>query len=265
MTSTTHVSAIDDDVSRSRAAEGSGGRPHVERNRLLRALPAEEYELLLPHIDRVDVPVLELLVDANTPPTHVMFPETGVISIVNRFADGSEVEVGTIGNEGMAGLNVVLGGEALPSITLMEIPGRIARVPADVVAQLVAERPAMQRLFNRYAQAFLIQVGQTAACNRAHEISGRCARWMCMSHDRMGGADHYLLTQHVLAQMLGVRRAGVTVAAGALQKRGLIRYSRGKITVLDRPGLERAACECYGIVKEHFDRLLGDDVHPRPA
>jgi len=236
----------------------SVAEPRADRNRLLRALPDEEFDLLLPHMERLEVPLLAVLNAPNTPFDHVFFPETGVISIVNELAGGDVVEAGTIGNEGMAGISVVLEGEMVPSTVTMQIPGELVRVPAPVVADLLQERPALRRLLHRYAHAFLIQVAQTAACNRAHDITQRCARWMLMTHDRMLGAEHFLLTQEVLSQMLGVRRAGVTVAAGALQEAGLIRYRRGKVTVLDRDGLERASCECYGIVRAHFDRLLGE-------
>jgi CRP-like cAMP-binding protein len=228
-----------------------------QANLILRALPADALASLEPHMERVEVPLLEVLAREGEPYEYVYFPETGVISIVNKLADGTEVEVGTIGNEGMAGLHVVLGASSIPSLTLMEVPGTAVRIPTTVFRAIADERPEVLRLVQRYAQAFLVQVAQTAACNRAHEIYARCARWMCMAHDRMGGATHFLLAQHVLAQMLGVRRAGVTVAAGALQKKGYIRYSRGKITILDREGLESVACECYGIVKREYERLLG--------
>jgi CRP-like cAMP-binding protein len=250
--STAHPRTPEDATSPSSAVEDS-----AQPNRLLRAFPADAIAQLEPQMERIDVPLLEVLAEPGVPYEHVFFPETGVISLVNRLADGSEVEVGTIGNEGMAGLNVVLDSASIPSVTLMEIPGEVIRVPVTALVALTEEYPEVRRLLLRYVQAFMIQVGQTAACNRAHEIYGRCARWMCMSHDRMGGAQQFMLTQHVLSQMLGVRRAGVTVAAGQLQRAGFIKYSRGRITILDRPGLESAACECYGIVKREFDRLLG--------
>ena len=239
------------------AAPASFVEETTQPNLLLRAMPAEALAALEPHMERMVVSLLEVLADSGKPHEHVYFPETGVISIVNRFEDGTEVEVGTIGNEGMSGLNVILGADAIPGVTMMEVPGTAVRVPVSVMKAVADEHPEVLRLLHRYAQAFIVQVGQTAACNRAHEIYGRCARWMCMAHDRMGGAPQFLLAQHVLAQMLGVRRAGVTVAAGALQKKGYIRYSRGKITILDREGLESAACPCYRIVKREYDRLLG--------
>lgn len=239
------------------ASPSSGTGEPARRNRLLCAMPSDVLARLEPHMERRDVALLELLGEPGVPFTHVFFPETGVISIVNKLADGSEVEVGTIGNEGMAGLNVILDSPSIPSLTLMEIPGELVRVPVEIIVAVAEELPEVRRLLHRYSQAFMIQIAQTAACNRAHEIYERCARWMCMAHDRMGGAPQFLLTQHVLSQMLGVRRAGVTVAAGLLQKAGLIRYSRGRITVLDRAGLEEASCECYETVKREFDRLLG--------
>ena len=249
---TAHPRTQEDETSPSTTVEDSP-RP----NRLLRALPAAVIARIEPHMERIDVPLLEVLAEPGQPFEHVFFPETGVISLVNKLADGSEVEVGTIGNEGMAGLNVVLDSPSLPVITLMEIPGEVVRLPVTTMVTVVEEYPEVRRLLLRYAQAFMIQVAQTAACNRVHEIYGRCARWMCMSHDRMGGQPQFMLTQHVLSQMLGVRRAGVTVAAGQLQRAGFIRYSRGRITILDREGLEGAACECYGVVKREFERLLG--------
>lgn len=227
------------------------------RNRLLSALPADVLTALEPHFEHVEIELLRVLVDANARFTHVFFPLTGVISIVSQMTDGSTVEVGTVGNEGFAGVSVVLEGDSVPNTTLMQIPGEVVVLPAPLLAGLAEERPALRRLLHRYAHAYHIQVAQTAACNRAHDITERCARWLLMTHDRMGGAEEYALTQEVLAAMLGVRRAGVTVAAGILQKAGFIRYSRGRITILDRAGLEAASCECYGVVKAQFDRLLG--------
>jgi CRP-like cAMP-binding protein len=173
------------------------------------------------------------------------------------MADGSAVEVGTVGREGLVGLVIVLGGAASPTVTLCQIPGTARRITAERLAEAVEARPALRRLLLRYAQGYLTQVAQGAACNRLHGIEARCARWLLMTHDRVGGADTFPLKQEFLAVMLGVRRAGVTVAAGALQDAGLIRYRRGSIRVLDRAGLEAASCECYGLVREQYARLLG--------
>ncbi|MFL5577595.1 MAG: Crp/Fnr family transcriptional regulator [Gemmatimonadaceae bacterium] len=230
----------------------------ARRNRLLASLSPDDYSALEPYFGYEEVELLRILIEANEPFTHVFFPLSGVISVVSRLADGKVVETGTVGNEGFANVDVILEGGSAPNTTMMQIPGEVIRVPAPALVSLAQERPGLRRRLLRYAEAYLIQVAQSAACNGAHEIAERCARWLLMTHDRMGATEQFLLTQEVLAEMLGVRRAGVTVAAGMLQKAGLIKYSRGRITVLDRAGLEAASCECYPIVKAHFDRLLDD-------
>jgi CRP-like cAMP-binding protein len=237
-------------------SDGQTDAQRAELNRLLQVLPAAEYEWLQPHLKPVVLNVRDVLAEPGEPFSHVYFIETGVVSVVNRM-DGATVEVGTIGNEGMAGLSVFLDSGAVASQTFVQVAGHGKRVAADVFVTGADERPGLRRILNRYTQAFLTQVSQTASCNRVHELQERCARWLLMTHDRVGGADTFMLTHEFLSFMLGVRRAGVTVAAGVLQKAGLIRYTRGKITVLDRDGLEEASCECYGVVRGHFDRLLG--------
>ena len=227
-----------------------------DRNRLLRALPAEDHAWIEPHLEHVALKFKQTLADPNEPFRHVYFIETGVVSVINHIAGGM-IEVGTIGNEGLAGLSVFLDADAIPSQSLVQVAGEAKRVRADIFAAGADERAGLRRVLHRYTQAFLTQVAQTAACNRAHELQERCARWMLMTHDRAGGDDSFPMTHEFLSFMLGVRRAGVTVAAGMLQKAGLISYSRGTVTVLDRKGLEAASCDCYGIVRAHFDRLLG--------
>ena len=224
-------------------------------NRLLAALPPDDAAWLAPHLERVALEIGQVLAAPGEPYTHVYFPETAVVSVVNRMADGAGVEVGTIGNEGLMGLAVYLDAGASESQTFCQLPGPALRVPAAAVTEAAA-RPGVRRLFNRYTQAYLTQVAQGAACNRLHHLEARCARWLLMTHDRVGGADAFPLKQEFLALMLGVRRPGVTVAAGALQDAGLIRYRRASIRVLDRVGLEAASCECYGIVRRQFDQLL---------
>ncbi|MEO8620429.1 MAG: Crp/Fnr family transcriptional regulator, partial [bacterium] len=167
-------------------------------------------------------------------------------------------EVGTIGNEGMVGIEVFLGGRAGLHETVVQVAGVSLRAKASVLADGASEHPVLRRLLRQCTQEYLTQVAQTAACNGLHAIEPRCARWLLMTHDRVGGAETFGLTQEYLAVMLGVRRGGVTVAAGALQKAGLIRYRRGGVHVLDRAGLEAAACECYGLVRNYFDRRLGE-------
>jgi CRP-like cAMP-binding protein len=235
-----------------------GDDPHrgAVHNRLLAALAADDLAALAPHLEEVTLGNGEVLAEPGEPLADIYFPETAIMSVINRMADGAGVEVGTVGNEGLVGLAALLGAEASESQTLAQIPGTALRLPAAVLVAAVDAQPALRRLLLRYTQAYLTQVAQGAACNRLHGIEARCARWLLMTHDRVGGADAFPLTQEFLAIMLGVRRAGVSVAAGALQDAGLIRYRRGGIRVLDRAGLEAAACECYGVVRRQFDRLL---------
>ncbi len=232
------------------------GAPPRPRNRLLRALPPEEYARLLPHLEPVVLAALEPIADAGDPIRHVYFPETGILSLVSRAADGTLVEHGTVGYEGMAGLPLALGVEWTPAVMLGEVPGISWRVDAAAFRALLPTSPGLEALLGRYVVYFLAQVSQSLLCNSLHAIEQRCARWLLMTHDRVEG-DTFLLTHEVLAQMLAVRRAGVSVAADALRTRGLIEYTRGKVTVTDRAGLEAASCACYGIVRGHRDRLLG--------
>jgi CRP-like cAMP-binding protein len=178
------------------------------------------------------------------------------------MASGAAVEVGTIGNEGMAAIGAFLGADSSINDIFVEVPGGAVRAEAAVFAAGIDRQPALRGLLHRYTDAYLTQVAQTAACNGLHGIESRCARWLLMTHDRVWEAARFSLTHEYLAMMLGVRRSGVTVAAGALRRAGRIRYSRGTIRVLDRAGLEAAACECYGIVRRHFDRMLD---HREPA
>ncbi len=232
-----------------------------EGNRLLATLkriaPADD-AWLARLLEPVILPSGYVLAAANAPFKHVYFPETAVLSIISRMHDGGAVEVGTIGNEGMGGIGAFLGAGAGINETIAQIPGAARRVDATAFAKGANERPAMRTLLQRYTESYLTQVAQTAACNRLHGIEQRCARWLLMTHDRVGSAHRFPLTQEYLAIMLGVRRTGVTLAAGSLRDAGLIRYSRGAIHVLDREGLEAAACECYAIVRGHFDRLLAE-------
>jgi CRP-like cAMP-binding protein len=230
--------------------------PAGPRNRLLRAMPPAEYARLAPYLEPVALAPLEPIADIGDPVRHVYFPETGIISLLSRAADGTLVENGTVGYEGMAGFPLVLGVEWTPWVTLGEVPGMAWRLDATAFRELLPGLPALEVLLRRYVVYFTAQVAQSLACNSLHSIEQRCARWLLLTHDRVP-ADDFVLTHEVLAQMLAVRRAGVTVAADALRSRGFIRYSRGRMTVLDRAGLEGAACECYGITREHRERLLG--------
>ena len=238
------------------------GSPAVPgaRNRLLSALAVlapDDAEWLERQLEPAEFESGEVLALAGTSFTQVYFPESAVVSVVSRMADGGAVEVGTVGNEGMASVSSFLDGGASACDTFVQIPGTIRCAPAAAVVDALDTRPAIRRLLNRYTQAYLTQVAQTAACNRLHAIEARCARWLLMTHDRVGQAEHFPLKQEFLALMLGVRRAGVTVAMGTLQAANVLRYTRGRITVLDRPRLEEASCRCYHITRTQLARLLG--------
>jgi CRP-like cAMP-binding protein len=226
-------------------------------NRLLAMLPSRDYERLRPHLHRIPLKYRQSLYRAHKPIGFVYFIETGVGSLVNTMVNGDAAEVGTIGNEGVVGLPLVLGDDRAPTSVYVQVPGAGLRMKATLFKKELARSASMRTVMLRYAHAFFNQVAQSAACNHFHPIEQRCCRWLLMTHDRMN-SDDFLLTQEFLAMMLGVQRTGVTVAAGALQRAGLIRYRRGNVTILDRRGLERRSCECYGVSKKEFDRVLGD-------
>ncbi len=230
-------------------------RAAAARNRLLAALPEPRLQRLLPALEAVELTWKQPLYEANAPIRFVHFPLTGVASLVTAIEDGTILEVATIGNEGLVGLPVFLGVDVSPMAAFVQVPGAALRMRAEVLKEEVRNGGALDEILRRYTQALVIQLAQLSACNRRHSIEERCARWLLMTHDR-AEADEFLLTQEFLSQMLGVRRATVTVTAGLLQKAGLIGYRRGRITVLDRGGLEEAACECYQIIKKEYDRLL---------
>ena len=256
--------AVVTDISRTSPPDSGTRRPtiglppgsDIARNRLLAALAPEDLASLEPHLERVELPINYVLAEPGQHFSHIYFPESAAISIVTYMADGSGVEVGTMGNEGMAGLPAYLEAEASESRTFCQVRGAALRLPVHLLIAAADARPGIRRLLNRYTQAYLSLVAQGAACNRLHNIEQRCARWLLMTHDRTVGSDELELKQEFLALMLGVRRIGVTIAAGALQDAGLIRYRRGHIRVTDRAGLEAAACECYAVVRTHFDLLL---------
>jgi CRP-like cAMP-binding protein len=225
-------------------------------NRLLGLLPPKDYRRLRPHLRRVPLNYRQSLYRANKPLGYVYFIETGVGSLVNTMANGDAAEVGTIGNEGVVGLPLLLGDDRAPTSVYVQVPGTGLRMTAAAFRKELARSASMRAVMLRYVHALFNQVAQSAACNQFHSIEQRCARWLLMTHDRMH-SDEFLLTQEFLAMMLGVQRTGVSVAASALQRAGLIRYSRGIVTMLDRRGLQRRACECYGVSKREFDRLLG--------
>lgn len=224
------------------------------RNVLLSALDDADYSLLLDGAEDVKLTLNTVLYEANTPITHVFFLSRGVASIIAPVGDGASVEVGTVGNEGLVGLPLLFGVDREPAKAIIQVADGGARITAAAFQNAFTESAALRGLLLRYAQSYLSQVSQSSACNRAHSIEERCARWLLMTHDRVG-ADEFPLTHEFLSYMLGVRRAGVTVAAGMLQKAGLIEYKHGRIKVIDREGLEAASCACYGIIRDTYNRL----------
>lgn len=227
-----------------------------QTNHLLRSLPAEVYAYMQPSLEKVSLTIKDVLYDVNAPIPFVYFPLTGVNSLLTVMQDGTAVEVATVGNEGMVGLPVFLGGDTIPGKAIAQVPGDSLRMPSDVFRAAVGRYEPLRNLLEIYTQAMFVLVSQSVACNRVHTIEQRCARWLLMTQDRVG-KDYFSLTQEFLSQMLGVRRASVSEVAQELQQEGVISYSRGEITVLDRQGLEARTCECYWIVRKEFERHLG--------
>jgi CRP-like cAMP-binding protein len=225
-------------------------------NRLIQALPHDESERLIAHFEVIDLETRHCVFEPYQASKYVYFPLSSVISIHTRMREGIAVEIATTGREGMVGLAIFLGGETTPASAICQIPGRSARIDARVFRQIARDSVPLTALLLRYTQATLIQVSQSAACNRIHSIEERCARWLLMTHDRVPGG-RFELTQEFLGEMLGVRRPSVSIAASILQRAGFIRYSRGRVEVVDRAGLETASCECYGVIAREYDRLIG--------
>src|SRR5215217_1946631 len=217
--------------------------------------------LLDEHIEHVhcevnEVGLKDVLVEPDEPIEHVYFPINGACSMIATMKDGQEVEVGTIGNEGMLGLPVFLERETVPLRTISQVPGEAVRMRSEALRREVRPGDRLHRLLHRYTEATLVFAAQSSACNRLHSVEQRASRWLLHTHDRVG-KDEFPLTQVFLAQMLGVRRASVSEVASALQKQGSISYSRGLIKILDRPGLEAKSCECYDVIRAEFNRLPG--------
>ncbi|MCU0549378.1 MAG: Crp/Fnr family transcriptional regulator [Leptolyngbya sp. Prado105] len=203
------------------------------------------------------MPFRYVLSEVNQPIEYVYFPNYGVVSTVTITEEGETVEAATIGNEGMTGIHAILGVEQVSLQAIVQVAGDGMRMRIDAFRREVTPGTRLHELLLRYIQALISQLSQTVACNRLHSVEERCCRWLLTCHDRVP-SDEFFLTQELLSQMLGVRRASVSVVAAILQKAGFITYSRGKIRILDRLGLESAACECYSVVKAEFDRLLGE-------
>jgi CRP-like cAMP-binding protein len=228
-------------------------------NRVLARIPASEFALISGHLTHVELALGESLHRSGDKISNVYFIESGFISVLTMLADGQPLEIGLIGAEGVAGVSVVLGAKDSYSETMCQTGGGAYRIPTAALLNVVAHAPDLRDLLLRYTHVFHVQVAQTAACNAHHELGQRLARWLLAAHDRSGVAE-LSLTQDLIAVMLGVRRSTVSIAAGTLQKAGVIRYHHGRITILDRVGLEDAACECYESVATEYRALFGE--HP---
>jgi CRP-like cAMP-binding protein len=225
------------------------------QNRLLAALPDAEWARWLPQLEPVDLSLGKVLYESGTKLSHVYFPTTSIVSLLYVMEDGASAEIAVVGHEGLVGVSLFMGGESTPSRAVVQSAGKGFRLNASLMLQEFNRAGPVLHLLLRYTQALITQMSQTAVCNRHHSLDQQLCRWLLLSLDRLH-SDELVMTQELIANMLGVRREGVTEAAGHLQKAGLIRYQRGHITVLDRHRLEQRACECYAVVKKEYDRLL---------
>jgi CRP-like cAMP-binding protein len=229
--------------------------PSPERNHLLDALPDAVRQRLFPKLERVPLPLGKVLYEPGDAMRYAYFPTDSIVSLLYVLEDGASAEISVVGNEGIVGVALFMGGASTPSRAVVQSAGWAYRLAGPVLMEEFNRHGDLLLLLLRYTQALLTQMAQTAVCNRHHSIDQQLCRWLLLSVDRLDGPV-LQMTQELIANMLGVRREGVTEAAGKLQKQGLIEYSRGHITVLDRPGLESRCCECYAVVKQEYDRLL---------
>jgi len=225
-------------------------------NRLLAALPTDEYERLVPNLQQVSFSLGEVVYEFGGHLDYVYFPTTSIVSLLYTMENGSSAEMGLTGNDGVVGIALFMGGGTMPNRAVVQSAGAAIRMKAKVLQDEFAAGGKFQQLLLRYTQALITQISQTAVCNRLHSVEQQLCRWLLLSHDRVK-SDELIMTQELIADMLGVRREGVTVAAGRLQDEGAISYVRGHIKILNRQKLEDAVCECYRVVKDEFDRLLG--------
>jgi len=225
-------------------------------NRLLAALPPDEYGRLFPQLQPVSFSLGEVVYEFGGQLDYVFFPTTSIVSLLYTMENGTSAEMGLTGNDGVVGIALFMGGGTMPNRAVVQSAGGAIRMKAKILQDEFAMGGKFQQLLLRYTQALITQISQTAVCNRLHSVEQQLCRWLLLSHDRVK-ADELIMTQELIADMLGVRREGVTVAAGRLQDAGAISYVRGHITILDRQKLEESVCECYRVVKDEFDRLLG--------
>jgi CRP-like cAMP-binding protein len=228
----------------------------VVKNHLLAALPPEEYQRLRPFLEPVEFPLGKIVYQSGQKLDYIYFPNTLMVSLIYTLADGMTAQVGLTGNEGVVGVALFLGAESTPNQSVVQISGSAMRLSGPVALAEFKRCETFQNLLLRYTQALITQISQTAICNRLHPVEQRFCRWLLLSHDRVED-DELKMTQELIATMLGGRRESVTVAAGRLQDAGLIQYTRGNITILNRAGLEATVCECYGVVRAEYQRMLG--------
>jgi CRP-like cAMP-binding protein len=233
--------------------------PDPRQNRLLAALPPVEFQRWLPNLESVDLTLAQVLSESGTTMSHVYFPTTAIVSLLYVMENGASAEIAVVGKEGIVGVSLFMGGESTLSRAVVQSAGEGFRLRARFMKEEVDRAGPVLHLMLRYTQALITQMAQTAVCNRHHSLDQQLCRWLLLSLDRLQGSD-LVMTQELIANMLGVRREGVTEGALKLQKAGLIRYGRGRISVLDRAGLETRTCECYAVVKKEYDRLLPDTI-----
>jgi CRP-like cAMP-binding protein len=227
----------------------------AKKNFLIAALPDEDSQRWLPQLESVDLTLGFVLYEAGGMLSHVYFPTTAIVSLLYVLENGASAEIAVVGNEGIVGVSLFMGGESTPSRAVVQSAGKAYRLKAQIMKQEFNRAGSVLHLLLRYTQALITQMAQTAVCNRHHTLDQQLCRWLLLSLDRLQD-NELLMTQELIANMLGVRREGVTEGALKLQHAGLIRYARGRITVLDRPALEKRSCECYAVVKREYDRLL---------
>ena len=239
--------------------------PHnPQQNHLLAALPAADYARLAPDLELIPMPLGWAVYESGGHLGYLYFPTTSIVSLLYVMESGASAEIALTGNEGLVGISLFMGGESTPSRAVVQSAGNGYRLKAGVLKREFALGGTLQHLALRYTQALITQMAQTAVCNRHHALDQQLCRWLLLSLDRLQ-SNELLMTQELIANMLGVRREGVTEAAGHLQEAGLIQYSRGHIKVVDRAGLEKRVCECYAVVKKEIDRLLPSELHGRPT
>lgn len=231
-------------------------KEEARQNHLLAGVSDEELARLLPHLQLVSLPLGQVLYESGEKMDYVYFPTTAIISLLYIMENGSTAEIGVIGNDGLVGIAIFMGGDTTPNRAVVQSAGKTLKMKADMMKNEFTLGGRFHNLCLRYTQALITQISQTAVCNRLHSVDQQLCRWLLLSHDRLP-SNRIIMTQDLIANMLGVRREGITHAAKRLQKSGFISYVRGDMTILDRLGLESSVCECYQVVKTEYDRLLG--------